>query len=134
MRYLLDSHIIIWALISDEKLPAEVYSLINNRKNEIYYSVASVWEIEIKHRKQPEQMPISGEQLIQFCAQSSMISLPITNQHVMMLKSLARSENAPSHNDPFDRIIIAQAKTENLLLITHNSKFLHYQESFMLIV
>ena len=56
MKYLLDSHILIWALFADEKLPGEAYAIVNDPKNEIYYSAASVWEVGIKHSKSPEKI------------------------------------------------------------------------------
>lgn len=65
MKYLLDSHILIWALFADEKLPHEVYAIINAPENEIYYSAVSVWEIGIKHSKSPGKMPISSRLLVE---------------------------------------------------------------------
>ena len=134
MRYLLDTHILIWALASDEKLTPDVNILINDPDSEIYYSVASVWEVEIKNRKQPERMPISGGRLIDYCDRSAMVSLPVTNRHVLTLGTLQRRESAPMHNDPFDRMILAQAKTEGMVLITHDSMFEAYQESCVMLV
>jgi len=77
MRYLLDSHILIWALFMDEKLPGKALDIINSPDNEIFYSPASVWEIGLKHSKSPEKMPVSGEMLMECCEKAGMISLPI---------------------------------------------------------
>lgn len=63
MKYLLDSHILIWALFSDEKLAREAFNIINSQSNEIYYSAASIWEIGLKHAKAPDKMPVSGKML-----------------------------------------------------------------------
>ncbi len=129
MRYLLDSHILIWALFSDDKLSDTVYQIINNPKNEIYYSAVSVWEIGIKHAKSPEKMPISGQLLVCSSEEAKMRSLPITKMHALMLDTLQRAENTPPHNDPFDRMLIAQAKTENMILLTHDHLFKDYGEA-----
>ena len=128
MKYLLDSHILIWALTSDEKMSEETYKIIDDPSNEIFYSTASVWEIEIKHAKRPEQMPISGSQLISYCDSSFFYPLPIKNFHVLALRSLSRCESAPAHHDPFDRIILAQAKAEQMTFITHDGLLRYYDE------
>ena len=127
MKYLLDSHILIWALFADEKLPREAYAIINNPKNEIYYSVASVWEIGIKHGKLPEKMPISSWLLDESCDMAGMLSLPITKEHVFAVMSLSRANDTPPHNNPFDRILIAQAKNEGMVFLTHDHLLKDYE-------
>lgn len=129
MKYLLDSHILIWALFSEEKLPNVAYQIINNPTNEVYCSAASVWEISIKHNKSPEKMPISGQLLASCCDEAKIFSLPITKEHTLMLSTLHRPENAPPHNDPFDRMLIAQAKAESMILLTHDSLLKGYGET-----
>lgn len=128
MKYLLDSHILIWALFSDEKLPFDVYTIINDPKNEIYYSAASVWEIGIKHSKSPEKMPVSSQLLAKNCEMADMRSLPITKEHAIAVANLSRAKNTPPHNDPFDRILIAQAKTEDMTFLTHDHLLKDYGE------
>lgn len=115
MKYLLDTHLLIWALTEDKKLPKAAYDVINDPGHTIFYSAASVWEIEIKHQKMPDKMPISGEELISFCETAGILSLPVVNDHVLYVKTLHRKEGSPPHNDPFDRILLAQAKYENML-------------------
>ena len=68
--------------------------------NLVYYSIASIWEIEIKNSI--GKMPISGEDLAKYCKKAGFILLEIKESHIFALKSLRRSENAPKHNDPFD--------------------------------
>lgn len=128
MKYLLDSHILIWALFADEKLPHEAYAIINNLENEIYYSAASVWEIGIKHRKSPNKMPISSKLLADSCDIAGMVSLPVTKEHAITAAGLNRIENTPPHNDPFDRMLIAQAKTEGMIFLTHDHLLKDYGE------
>ena len=128
MKYLLDSHILIWALFADEKLPRQAYTIINDPENKIYYSAASVWEIGIKHGKSPEKMPISSQLLVKGCDMAGMSSLPVTKEHAMTVSALSRAENAPPHNDPFDRILIAQAKAEGMTFITHDHLLAGYGE------
>lgn len=128
MKYLLDSHILIWALFSDEKLSHEAYEIINDFKNEIYYSAASIWEIGIKHGKSPSKMPISSRLLTESCATAGMFSLPITKEHAIAVTNLHRKENTPPHNDPFDKMLIAQAKIEDMIFLTHDHLLKDYDE------
>ena len=112
MKILLDTHIALWALTDTAKLSEEVIHMLESEKNEVYYSTASVWEIAIKHKIRPEQMPISEEEFVRLCEKTGFAQLPIEPEHIYLLKSLTRSAEAPKHNDPFDRILLAQAKYE----------------------
>jgi len=133
MKYLLDTHILIWAL-SDRSylLPDNILSEINKRDNEIFYSVASVWETTIKYSIKPEQIGVSPDTLVNLCNKADMKCLPITCEHALNVQTLKRLENAPHHKDPFDRLLIAQAKYEGMVLITHDSLFAGYNEECIL--
>ena len=80
MKYLLDSHILTWALFADEKLPGEAYAIVNDPKNEIYYSAASVWEVGIKHSKSPEKIPVSSQLLTEGCDTAACKVRPIESR------------------------------------------------------
>lgn len=84
MKYLLDTHILIWALFSDEKLSQVAYEIINNPKHKIDCSSASVWEIGIKHEKSPDKMPITSQQIAEFCEISRIFTLSITKEHALV--------------------------------------------------
>lgn len=92
------------------------------------YSTASVWKVTIKHMAKPEKMKVTGRQLAQHCVALGFKMLPITDDHVRFLETLKRREGSAPHHDPFDRIMIAQAKAENLLFITHDSLIPDYEE------
>ena len=61
MKILLDTHILLWAVSNDVRLPAKARKLIENEENEIYYSLVSLWEVEIKHLAHPDAMTVSAE-------------------------------------------------------------------------
>lgn len=107
---------------------------ILDERNEIFYSTASVWEITIKHMLHPEKIRMSGGLLEKGCEENGYKVLPVLNQHIFALESLKRSAGAPRHNDPFDRILVAQAKAENLLFFTHDSLIPYYDEPFIVSV
>jgi PIN domain nuclease of toxin-antitoxin system len=127
MSVLLDTHIALWLLSGDERLPAAA-SLVIKKEQELFLSVASLWEVVIKHQKAPAVMPVSGHELLSFCRQASIQLLPILPAHVLAVPSLHREASAPPHHDPFDRLLIAQSKAENMLLITHDRQFSAYGE------
>lgn len=130
MKYLLDTHVIMWALIDSPKLSKEVKQILLNNDNTIYYSTVSAWEVEIKHLKR-ENFKLSGKQLCFLCDQNYVLNLPIQNKHVEELENINKDTN---HNDPFDKMLLAQAKVENMVLITHDKKFKAYNENNILFV
>ena len=103
--------------------------MIEDRSNEVYYSVASIWEVAIKHKIHPENMPISEEDFVTFCNDMGFSLLEIQPAHIFNIKSLVRLEGSPAHHDPFDRMLIAQAKTDNLKFFTHDTLLSDYDES-----
>lgn len=106
--------------------------MIMNGENELFYSVASMWEVTIKHLAHPDRMRTSGSKLAEGCGRLGIQPLAIMQNHVKMLETLKRPEAAPAHNDPFDKILIAQAKTEDLIFLTHDSLIPYYQETCIL--
>ena len=67
MRILLDTHILLWALTGSDKLSPKAQAMILSKDNEIFYSTAAVWEVSIKHSIHPENMPVSGKELSEYC-------------------------------------------------------------------
>lgn len=121
MRILLDTHIALWALIDSPRLPRKARDLILDAENTIYFSAASVWEIAIKHRLARGDMPVSGSEARKLLKEAGYIELPITSSHA------AATEELPlHHSDPFDRILVAQAVSEPMRLLTHDSKLPAY--------
>ena len=102
--------------------------MILDEDNEIYYSAASVWEITIKHMAHPETFLYSGKYLAEGCEANGFMSLPIFDKHSAELETLVRPK------DPFDRILLAQAKSEGMKFMTHDGLILYYNESFIVSV
>ena len=75
---------------------------------------------------------MNGSLLEKGCEENGYIVLPILNKHVSALETLKRHNDAPKHNDPFDRILIAQAKAESLMFLTHDSLIPYYDELFII--
>ncbi len=130
--YLVDTLILLWILVDSEKLPAKVREILSDSSNIIYYSIASMWEVAIKYSK--GKLPISGTQFLHYCEQAGFKKLLVDDRHVVALETLTRPEDSPSHKDPFDRIMLAQAKADCLRFITHDRQFCHYNEGCLLLV
>ena len=88
MRVLLDTHIILWALENNSKLPEKAREIIEDERNQIYYSTASVWEIAIKHMARPDKMLINGRAFSEKCIQSGFEMFPVYDRHVYGLEML----------------------------------------------
>ena len=129
MKILLDSHILLWTLTDDPKLPAKAKEYIIDSTNEIYYSAASIWEFAIKHKNHPELVSLPPQAFIKGCEEAGFSHLPITARHAELTETLVRADDGRRHKDPFDRILIAQAKAEKMLFITHDSLLPAYNES-----
>ena len=134
MRVLLDTHIILWALIDSEKLPSKAREIISDTENEIFYSLVSAWEVAIKHLSHPDRIPVSENDFLDYCNQTDYNQLTVSENHILTLKTLHRLEDAPSHNDPFDRLLLSQAKSEGMVFMTHDSLIPYYNEPCILAV
>lgn len=134
MNLLLDTHILIWALNEDRRLPERARDMILDSDNAVYYSTVSIWEVSIKHVNHPENVEFTGKELAQFCREAGFLPLEIKDKHVFALETLTRMEDAPPHHDPFDRMLIAQAKVENMSFLTHDSLLPFYGEKCIIAV
>jgi PIN domain nuclease of toxin-antitoxin system len=118
---LLDTHVALWALTDDPRLSRRARALIEDPANDVLVSAASVWEIAIKHALGRGDMPISGDQALDWFRQAGYALLPIAPDHA------AAVEHLPDHHrDPFDRLLVAQAIAEPLRLLTRDPLVLRY--------
>ena len=134
MNLLLDTHIAIWALNDDPNLSEKARKLILDPDNNIYYSTVSVWEVMLKHSKRPNEILFDEKEFSEYCHEAGFIPLSLSDKHIFAVSTLIREENAKPHNDPFDRILLAQAKVENLSLLTHDELIPDYKERCIIAV
>lgn len=133
MEILLDTHIILWSITDDPRLSYEAKELILNSENIIYYSVVSMWEVAIKYMAK-KNMPLSGREFLAWCEDAGYKKLPLDDRHVCALETLEHKDGEVEHNDPFDRMLLAQAKGDGMTLLTHDSKFNSWNEPYYFIV
>lgn len=120
MRLLADTQIVYWFFHEPEKLPPAARRYLDDA-SAVFVSAVSVWEIAIKVRL--GKMKADPERLVQRIEASSMRELPVFSRHTMLV-----SELPLLHNDPFDRLLIAQAISEPLHLLTTDSQLKQYSE------
>src|SRR5205814_9129024 len=122
MRYLLDTVIFLWSMGPQEKLNKDARELLVNPQHEIYLSAASSWEISLKIAIGKLELPEPANRYIPGQLRTWGIQpLSITHSH-----ALAVGELPPHHRDPFDRMLIAQARVENMILLTADALFSKY--------
>ncbi len=121
MNLLLDTHAVIWFITEDEQLSYSLKAAVNNPDNTCFVSIASHWEISIKHSLGKLELKTSLAKIFQLIDQSGITLLPITPTHV-----LASSTLSFFHRDPFDRLIIAQAMSEGFTLMSKDQVFKEY--------
>lgn len=119
MRLLLDSHVLLWSLADGPQLRRELRQKIMDPDNDVLVSAASVWEISIKQRLGKLEAP---DNLLEAIAACDFTPLAITFVHAAAAAGLP-----PHHDDPFDRMLIAQAQSEGLVLTTRDRRFAAYQ-------
>lgn len=117
---LLDTHAYLWFLMDDPKLPASVKRLIESEET-VCVSIGSFWEIAIKDSIGKLRIPAPVSTLVDECEKYRMSVLPIEAEHLALLKDLPRI-----HGDPFDRLLICQAKAENMILVTADENIVKY--------
>ncbi len=121
MKYLIDTHILIWYGAGTKYLKPNTVALLRNPDNEIFVSHASIWEMAIKASIGKLQLGFPISQLEEKLSQLGFKLLPFDFRHYEALSNLPFF-----HNDPFDRMIIAQAMIENVEIVTHDAHFSGY--------
>ena len=121
MQILLDTHLLVWAMGSPERLPAGLAAMLEDPQNTPVFSVASLWELVIKQALGRPDFHVQPPQLRRALLDGGWQELPIQAHHALAVASLA-----PLHRDPFDRMLLAQACADGLLLITADQQLAGY--------
>ena len=128
MKLMLDTHVLLWTISNDERLSPRARRLIEDRDNDIFYSVVCLWEVQIKHQSHPDKMQLDASRLLDYCRRSGFRQVSVQAPHVLALGSLERHADAKPHHDPFDRIMICQASSEGMLFLTHDKRLAEYTD------
>ena len=117
--YIIDTHILLWLLSEPEKLSEIAKKIL--LEDDLYISMASLWEIAIKQSNGKLDLPFSPEELYAICIERDIQVKQILPSHLNQLKNLPKI-----HNDPFDRLIICQSIADNIPILTHDGKITLY--------
>lgn len=128
MNLLLDTHVLLWTLVDDRRLSEKARTLIDDFDNVIFFSTAALWEIQIKYELHPEAIELDAETMRDILEDAGFGELPVRTAHTIALGTLKKKEGTPVHRDPFDRLMIAQAKAENMKLLTADGRMQYYEE------
>ena len=122
MRLLLDSHTFLWWVTADPSLRKRARALISDSSNECYVSHASAWEMAIKASLRTLTLPSTAERFVlEQCQVNGFRLLPITLAHIGLVELLPLR-----HRDPFDRLLVAQARIEGLTLVSRDVTLKEY--------
>lgn len=121
VKLLLDTHLLLWAAGQPERLSTPARQLLDDPRNEPLFSAASLWEVAIKSSLGREDFRVEPRLLRRGLLDNGYAELPITSQHAVNIDSLP-----PLHKDPFDRLLLAQALSEDLLLVTSDAQLARY--------
>lgn len=127
MNYLLDTSIFLWSLGAEHKLNQKARDLLSSTAVELYLSAASSWEIAIKYALGTLALPKPPSQFVP----NALGALAIRSLEITHFHSLSAGELPPHHRDPFDRMLIAQARLENMTLLTADRTLFKYEVETM---
>lgn len=126
MNLLLDTHVALWAITDSPKLPRKAREMIQSSRTTVWVSAASVWEIAIKHALGRGDMPVSSQDAVGYFRESGYRLLGVEAEHAVAVEELPAH-----HQDPFDRILVAQALVEPMRLMTHDALVALYSEAII---
>jgi len=121
MKYLLDTHLLLWAAAEPKRLPKKARTLLEDAGNTLLFSAASLWEVAIKANLGRPDFDVEPAVLRRGLLDNGYVELPIVSEHAVATGTLP-----PIHRDPFDRLLVAQAQVEGITLLTADPVVLQY--------
>ena len=121
MKLLLDTHLLLWAAQGLDHLPPDAQTLMSEPENELFFSVASLWEMVIKCGLGREDFKVDPQVFRRSMLDNGYHELPILSGHVVTVGTLPNI-----HKDPFDRLLVAQAIVEGIMLLTADTQVAKY--------
>jgi PIN domain nuclease of toxin-antitoxin system len=128
MKLLLDTHLLIWTAGNPKKLSKLARELIEDRDNDLAFSAVSIWEIAIKYALEKADFNVDPHLVRRGCLDNGMTELAMSSDHAVIVATLP-----PIHNDPFDRLLVAQAMAEGIELLTADKTIARYRAPVRLV-
>lgn len=121
MAFLLDTHLLLWLAAEPDRLSDQARAIINDESIDTRFSVVSLWEVTIKTGRGRPDFSVDARALRRGLLESGFVELPIDVTHVVGVADLP-----DHHRDPFDRLLLGQARSEGLTLLTVDAQLLPY--------
>lgn len=121
MKILLDTHVLLWTSETPERLSGHTLQLLDDEQNELFFSIISLWEIGVKRALGRADFWFDPRVLRSEALANGWKELPLLGEHVLAIKDLPKL-----HRDPFDRMLVCQALTEGMSLLTNDSLLFEY--------
>jgi PIN domain nuclease of toxin-antitoxin system len=113
VNYLLDTHILLWALVDPDKVPGPMRRIVEDTENRVWFSAASIWEIAIKHSLAKADFAVEPATIWKAARETGIEELAVTAEHAVGVDALPWL-----HKDPFDRLLVAQARAASMKLLS----------------
>jgi PIN domain nuclease of toxin-antitoxin system len=113
VNYLLDTHILLWTLVDPDKVPGPMRRLVEDSANRVWFSAVSIWEIAIKHSPGKDDFPVAPATIWKAARETGLEELAVTAEHAVGVDALPWL-----HRDPFDRLLVAQARAAGMKLLS----------------
>ena len=126
MGYLIDTHILLWAIMDSYKLSKKAQQVLEDERNTIFVSPISFWEIAIKH--QNKKLDLGKVNILHIPHIAEQLDFSLLNPEPYDYLTIGQIPQKENHHDPFDRMLIQQALRNNLVLIIKDEKFHQYEE------
>jgi len=117
VNYLLDTHILLWTLVDPDKVPGPMRRIVEDAGNRVWFSAASIWEIAIKHSLAKPDFNVEAATIWKAALETGLEELAVTAEHAIGVEALPWL-----HRDPFDRLLVAQARTADMKLLSIDPK------------
>ena len=121
MKLLLDTQVLLWSTLDPRLLSSAAFALMNDTRNSLLFSAATIWEVAIKFSLGRADFDLDPRVLRRALLDNGYVELPITSQQAVQVAGLP-----PIHKDPFDRLLLAQAISEGILLLTADAQLAQY--------
>lgn len=130
MTCLADTHLVLWLLDDSERLPQKARELMREPGETWYLSTVSIWEVMLKHQVHPDKMLIDAPTFMRDSEAAGLRILQLKPEHIF---EAAELPTKGVHRDPFDRMLLAQARYENFTFVTHDRAFSFYNDQHVML-
>lgn len=131
MRLLLDTHVILWRMTDDPRMSSKAARIIDEEAASVCVSSISIWEVAVKwaiRKRRPGDMPVSGQEFLRALKRAQLEILSVLPGHAAAVDDLPEH-----HGDPFDRFLVATARHEGMVLLTHDAALSAYGDCVLVV-